>query len=151
MDADAARLARFGVHFGGVALALPPELPLVFLDRALVYPLAGAPAAVAGLTQLQGMPLVVLEPAPRVTAPTVHRCAVLVIGSPAQGAALRVDEPPVAIALEEAVQVDPPGVPVCAFGAALRTPWREAAPTPRLWWSFDAPTLLRVLGSGESG
>ena len=126
--------ARFGVRFGGVALALPPALPLVFLDRAVVHPLAGAPGAVIGLTQLQGHPLVVLEAAPRAAAPAVRRCPVLVIGSPAQ-----------------AVHDDPPRAPDCAFGAALRAAWREASPPHRHWWSFDAPTLLRLLGAREPG
>lgn len=148
---DAGGPARFGVRFGGVALALPPALPLVFLDRAMVHPLAGAPGAVAGLTQLQGHPLVVLEAAARPAAPAVRRCPVLVIGSPAQGAALRVDEAPVAIMLEAPLHDDPPGAPGCAFGAALRTPWREAPPPHRLWWTFDAPTLLRLLGGREPG
>ena len=142
--------ARCGVRFGGVALALPPALPRVFLDRAVVHPLAGAPGAVIGLTQLQGHPLVVLEAAPRAAAPAVRRCPVLVIGSPAQGAALCVDEAPVAITLE-AVHDDPPRAPDCAFGAALRAAWREASPPHQHWWSFDAPTLLRLLGAREPG
>jgi len=146
----AVAVALFGVRFGGIDLALPGDMPLVFLDRAVVHPLAGAPAAVAGLTQLQGHPVVVLEAEPLALLPAIRRCAVLVIGAPGQGAGLRVDRAPVAITVDESSRTRSANPPACSFGAVLRAPLRDAADPQRLWWTFEAPALFRLLGTLEA-
>ncbi len=77
---------------------MPAGTPLEFIVGAAVYPLPLAPARVAGLMQLRGQPLVVLDasPAPAVGNALCRR-DVLVVGKPPQAAALLVDGPPQAL------------------------------------------------------
>src|SRR5690606_1997128 len=63
-DAGAVPLpaTRFGARLGGIGVALPAGTALEFVADAAIYPLPLAPARVAGLMQLRGQPLVVLDP-----------------------------------------------------------------------------------------
>ena len=135
----------FGALVGGVRLVLPAGVPVVYLTEVAVHPLAGAPARVIGLMQMQGHPVVVLDPSGLAPggAPALRRHAVLVLGAPGDNGALRVDEAPAPIALGEPQPAAAP--PACAFAAALHDPVADAADPARVWWHFVPARLFEVL------
>ena len=139
----------FGALIGGVRLVLPAGVPVVYLADAAIHPLATPRRRVLGLMQLQGHPVVVLDPSVLASAdsPALRRRAVLVLGSPGEGGALRVDEPPAAIALGEPL----PGAnrPECAFAQALRDPVADAADRSRVWWHFSPSRLFELLATAD--
>ena len=120
--------ARFGARLAGVAVAMPAGTPLEFIVGAAIFPLPLAPARVAGLMQLRGQPLVVLD-ASAVPAGGSVLCRrdVLVVGLPAQAAALLVDGPPQPLPEGSWRLADGP-LPDCVFAQALRA-GQTAAPT----------------------
>lgn len=86
---------RFAARLGGLGVVLPAGTPLEFVADAAISPLPLAPARVAGLMQLRGQPLVVLDASARSAgAAAIDRRDVLVVGRPPQAAALLVDGPP---------------------------------------------------------
>ncbi len=86
---------RFAARLAGVGVALPAGTPLEFVADAAIYPLPLAPARVAGLMQLRGQPLVVLDASARAAGgAAIDRRDVLVVGRPPQAAALLVEGPP---------------------------------------------------------
>ncbi len=135
----------FGARIGGVPVVLPSGMPLVYLADVLVHPLAGAAPRVCGLMQMQGLPLVVLDPAEAAASPVARRLAVLVVGEPGEGAALRVDEPPSPIAVggprPEAVR------PACVFAAALERPVADALDPHCVWWHVVPARLFGLLAA----
>lgn len=135
----------FGALVGGVHLVLPAGVPVVYLTEVAVHPLAGAPSRVIGLMQMQGHPVVVLEPSGLAPggAPALRRHAVLVLGAPGDSGALRVDEAPAPIAVGEARAGAVP--PACAFAAALHDPVADASDPARVWWHFVPARLFEVL------
>lgn len=140
----------FGVRCGGVPLLLPEGESLEFVAEAPVYPLPLARLRVAGLTQLRGHPLVVLdsvEPGAQ-AAGGIRRLPVLVIGAGPDAGALRVDAPPQAV--EPGRVVDGAVAPVCAFRDALLEAVGASRPAgqdgpPMLWWRFEARRLFELL------
>lgn len=111
---------RFGVRLAGVAVAMPAGTAMEFVADAAIHPLPLAPARIAGLMQLRGHPLVVLDASPHpqaVGATTRHD--VLVLGQPPQAAALLVDDPPQALP-DGAWRAARGAPPDCAFASALR-------------------------------
>lgn len=135
----------FGALVGGVHLVLPAGVPVVYLTEVAVHPLAGAPPRIVGLMQMQGHPVVVLEPSGLAPggAPALRRHAVLVLGAPGDSGALRVDEPPAPIALGDPLPAA--AQPACAFSAALHDPVADAADPARVWWHFVPARLFEVL------
>lgn len=135
----------FGARIAGVPVVLPSGVPLVYLADVLVHPLAGAASRVCGLMQMQGLPLVVLDPTEAAASPVARRMAVLVVGEPGEGAALRVDEPPSPIAVAgprpDAVR------PVCAFAAALGQPVADALDPALIWWHVAPARLFGLLAA----
>lgn len=111
-------VTRFGVRLGGVAVAMPAGTPLEFVADAAIYPLPLAPARVAGLMQLRGQPLVVLDASTPQAARGLRRHDVLVIGQPPRAAAVLVDEAPQPL-LHEGRRSGCPPAPPCAFAGAL--------------------------------
>lgn len=94
---------RFGARLAGADVAFAAGTPLEFVADAAIYPLPLAPAHVAGLMQLRGQPLVVLDPAKDpVAVRAITRRDVLVVGQPPQAAALLVDGPPQALGDDDA-------------------------------------------------
>lgn len=140
----------FGARIGGVSVVLPSGLPLVYLADVLVHPLAGAAPRVCGLMQMQGLPLVVLDPAGAPSPPVARRMAVLVVGEPGEGAALRVEEPPSPIAVAEP---RPQAIrPDCVFAAALERPVADALDPDRTWWHVVPARLFGLLATAaETG
>jgi hypothetical protein len=117
-DARPVPATRFGIRLGGVAVAMPAGTPLEFVAGAAIHPLPLAPARVAGLMQLRGQPLVVLDAATPPIARGLRRHDVLVIGQPPQAAALLVEEPPEPLAGAGGRTAGP--LPAgCAFVSAL--------------------------------
>ena len=137
----------FGARIGGVPVVLPSAMPLVYLADVLVHPLAGAAPRVRGLMQMQGLPLVVLDPGEAAASLVARRLAVLVVGEPGEGAALRVDEPPSPIAVggprPEAVR------PACVFAAALERPVADALDPDRVWWHVVPARLFSLLAAAS--
>lgn len=112
---------RFGARLAGVAVAFPAGTPLEFVADAAIYPLPLAPGHVAGLTQLRGQPLVVLDPAKHPAAVrAITRRDVLVVGQPPQAAALLVDGPPQALADSDARDARDEVDPARLFDALAR-------------------------------
>ncbi|GMV03416.1 MAG: chemotaxis protein CheW [Burkholderiaceae bacterium] len=118
---------RFATRLGGVAVALPAGTPLEFVADAAIHPLPLAPARIAGLMQLRGQPLVVLDASARPAGvATIERRDVLVMGRLPQAAALLVDGPPRPLVDGQwhPVRSAPPD---CAFASAIdvagQAPW----------------------------
>lgn len=143
---DSGLVPRFGVRIAGVSLLLP-EGPLEHVSDATVHPLPGAGRRVAGITQLRGQPIVVLDPrdAGSIETPEDSRVALLVIGAPPEAGALLVDGPP------RSVRVGEPGrevpLPDAPFAAALDSAFADADDPSSHWWSFDAPRLFARLAA----
>ena len=140
--------ARFGARLGGVGVALPAGTALEFVADAAIYPLPLAPARVAGLMQLRGQPLVVLDPSTEPAAATaMRRRDVLVVGKPPQAAALLVDGPPQAL-VEAGWQPAGERAPDCPFASALhvvgREPGQRGGPG-EIWYEADPERLFEAL------
>lgn len=126
-DAAPPSATRFAARLGGVSVALPAGTPLEFVADATLYPLPLAPMRVAGLMQLRGQPLVVLDASARPAGvATIERRDVLVMGRLPQAAALLVDGPPRPLVDGQwhPVRSAPPD---CAFASAIdvagQAPW----------------------------
>ncbi|HQY27380.1 MAG TPA: chemotaxis protein CheW [Burkholderiaceae bacterium] len=120
---------RFGARLAGVAVAMPAGTPMEFVAGAAIYPLPLAPDRVAGLMQLRGQPLVVLDPA-SIPHPdgVIRRHDVLVVGQPPQAAALLVDAPPEPLA-EGCWRAARGAPPDCAFASALQAATVDGLPS----------------------
>ena len=142
---SASASSRFGVHVGGVALLLPPELACEFVAGATVVPLPRAGRRVLGLTQLRGQPVVVLDASahPGAHPPALRRHSVVVLGGPPDGAALVVDEAPEPVRAGATLADASP--PECAFASALEGAVEDAADPSRAWWRFDPRRLFEAL------
>lgn len=142
----------FGVRVAGVGLLLPQGEPLEFIAAAPVYPLPLAGPRVAGLVQLRGHPVVVLNAgaAAATAAGPIARRAVLVIGSAPDAAGLCVDTPPEPLEpLEPGAVAEGVATPACAFLGALGEPVTATAGSgDGIWWRFDARRLFELL-AGE--
>lgn len=142
--------ARFGIRLGTTRVLLPPGTPLEFVADTAVYPLPMAPARVAGLMQLRGQPLVVLDamtPARRRDAVRHH--AVLVIGQAPEAAAVLVDAPPMAVDLagsDAGHGVDSaPSHDACAFTAALGACVSARGEPAGHWYEIEPARLFDAL------
>lgn len=139
---------RFGARLGGVGVALPLGTALEFVADAAIYPLPLAPARIAGLMQLRGQPLVVLDPATEpVAATAMRRRDVLVVGKPPQAAALLVDGPPQAL-VDGSWQPGRERLPDCPFAPALDVVDREPGPRAgagEVWYEADPERLFEAL------
>lgn len=141
---------RFGARLGGVPVAMPAGTPLEFVAGATIHPLPLAPARVAGLMQLRGQPLVVLDASAVPSASDrMRRHDVLVIGQAPVAAALLVDEPPQALP-EGAWRAARGAPPSCAFAAALRAdaPAGPEAAAAERWYEVDPARLFDALVQG---
>ncbi len=135
---------RFGARLAGVAVAMPAGTPLEFIVGAAVYPLPLAPARVAGLMQLRGQPLVVLDASPTpAVGNALCRRDVLVVGKPPRAAALLVDGPPQALP-EGGWHLAEGALPDCAFASALNTVPTDA-PAGEGWYEIDPERLFEAL------
>lgn len=139
----------FGVLLGGVPVVLPEGVPVVYLTDAAIYPLPGAPRRVMGMMQVQGHPVVVLDPgsSPQpVGATTALRGqSVLVLGAAPVSAALRVDAAPIPIAVTACAGAC--CLPDCAFASALTAPVADVRDASRIWWRFSTEALCGALAN----
>lgn len=149
-DAGAVPLpaTRFGARLGGVGVALPVGTALEFVADAAIYPLPLAPARIAGLMQLRGQPLVVLDPSTEPAAATaMRRRDVLVVGKPPQAAALLVDGPPQPL-VDASWQPIDERLPDCPFASAIdvvgREPGQRGGPGEP-WYGADPERLFEAL------
>ncbi|MEZ5726841.1 MAG: chemotaxis protein CheW [Burkholderiaceae bacterium] len=98
--ADAVR--RFGVRVGARRLMLPAGEVSEFVSSAEIFPLPGAPAAVAGLIELHGYPVPVFALGEQAAvAPRIRRHAAVAIGVGSDAVALLVDAAPVELFLAD--------------------------------------------------
>ena len=139
---------RFGVRLGGIGVALPVGTALEFVADAAIYPLPLAPARIAGLMQLRGQPLVVLDPSAEPAAATaMRRRDVLVVGKPPQAAALLVDGPPQAL-VDANWQPAGERLPDCPFAVALDVVGREPGShggAGEAWYEAEPERLFEAL------
>lgn len=131
----------FGIRIGPIGLLLPAGLPVAYLTDVATHPLPGAGPRVLGLMQVQGHPVVVLDPndPPLSAVPSIRRMSVLVLGTAPEAGALRVLQPPEPIAIGASVPM--PDRPACAFADALIDAHADAGRPDGWWWRF-APALL---------
>ncbi len=130
----------FGVRLAGLAVRMPAGTPLEYVAQATLHPLPLAPRRVAGLMQLRGQPLVVLDASadpenrrPAAAAREAHE--VLVIGAPPNVAAVIVDGAPHPVRADAAAL----DVPIARVDVPARCPF------------FDAIVSRRVLAEGAEG
>ncbi len=127
----------FGVCLAGLPVRLPAGTPLEFVAQASLHPLPLAPQRVAGLMQLRGQPLVVLDASARreaLATATRSTCDVLVVGTLPNAAGFLVDGAPQPVP-EVAAAL---GLPLAKAGALADCPF------------FDAIVAHRVDAGGEA-
>lgn len=142
----------FGVRLAGLPVRLPAGTPLEFVPRTALHPLPLAPRRVAGLMQLRGQPVVVLDAssheagsvAPAALAPR----DVLVVGMLPNAAGLLVEgvpqsTPPETLAL---------GLPLERAGVLADCPFFDAIVSHRVaesdgaeWYEVDPARLFAAL------
>lgn len=143
----------FGVRLAGLPVRMPAGTPLEYVAQAALYPLPLAPARVAGLMQLRGQPLVVLDAgaiddgsAARAS-PAAHD--VLVVGTLPNAAALLVDDAPQSVDLAAAEL----GLPIERAGVLAACPFFDAIVSHRVaeggdgaeWYEVDPARLFAAL------
>jgi chemotaxis signal transduction protein len=148
----------FGVRLAGLPVRLPVGTALEFVPQASLHPLPLAPARVAGLMQLRGQPIVVLDAsASRETGSAAASAAlaprdVLVVGTLPHAAGLLVDGAPQRLA-EEAATLD---LPLARVDALADCPFFDAivshhgAPAAggeegAEWYDVDPSRLIAAL------
>src|SRR5690606_3067997 len=121
----------FDVRLAGLPVRMPAGTSLEYVAQASLHPLPLAPARVAGLMQLRGQPLVVLD------ASTLDGCAaeaslsghdVLVVGTLPNAAALLVDGAPQSVHVDAAAR----GLPVERAGVLADCPFFDAIVSHRI-------------------
>ena len=143
---EAAPAARFGVRLGAVPVLMPPGTPLEFVADTAIHPLPLAPARVAGLMQLRGQPMVVLDAAtPPAQRDAARRHAVLVVGQPPEAAALLVDAPPVAVDVGGAGDSPAPSADACAYADALGACVSARGEHAGCWYEVEPARLFDAL------
>jgi len=143
----------FGVRLAGLPVRMPAGTPLEFVPQATLHPLPLAPARVAGLMQLRGQPLVVLDASPidgasAAGAPLAAH-DMLVVGTLPNAAALLVDGAP------QIVPDDPAalGLPIERAGVLADCPFFDAIVSHRIveggdgaqWYEVDPSRLFAAL------
>jgi len=149
----------FGVRLAGVAVRMPAGTPLEYVAQASLHPLPLAPARIAGLMQLRGQPIVVLDAsANRETASTAANIAlvphdVLVVGTLPHAAGLIVDGAPQNLPADAA----PLEVPLERVDALLGCPFFDAIVSHHVgatggedgarceWYEVDPSRLIAAL------
>lgn len=128
----------FGVRLAGLPVRLPAGTPLEYVAQATLHPLPLAAKRIAGLMQLRGQPLVVLdasptreEHAPAALAP--HD--VLVVGALPNAAGVLVDGAPQSVPADAAAL----GLPLAPVDALAGCPF------------FDAIVSHHVVAAGAEG
>ncbi len=143
----------FGVRLAGLPVRLPAGTPLEYVAQAALHPLPLAPARVAGLMQLRGQPLVVLD-ACAIGDESAARAPlaahdVLVVGTLPNAAALLVDDAPRPVNAGAAEL----GLPIERAGVLAACPFFEAIVSHRIaegddgeeWYEVDASRLFAAL------
>lgn len=145
---DSARQRSFGVVVAGVRLLLPRGELLEYVADAAVYPLPRAGPQVAGLMQLRGHPVVVLDgrSRPMESIASVRRLQVIVIGAVPEAGALIVDAPPVEVV--EGRMITEAQAPACEFSAALSGATSDGSEPGQAWWRVEPRRLFEVLAEG---
>lgn len=145
--------ARFGIRLGGVAVVMPAGTPLEYVADTVIHPLPLAVPRVAGLMQLRGQPIVVLDAAtPLLRAQVLRHHAVLVIGQPPEAAAVLVEEAPQALAAlapdmkagADAARPDSS----CAFAAALGARLTDPGKADDYWYEVEPTRVFELLVRG---
>ncbi len=140
----------FGVRLGGLPVRWPAGIALEFVAQAALHPLPLAPARVAGLMQLRGQPLVVLDASPANGAPAARGThGVLVVGTLPNAAGLLVDEAPAAADAGGAALT----LPLAHAGVLADCPFRDAIVAHRIedggqgaeWYEVDPARLFDAL------
>ncbi|MDT3680201.1 MAG: hypothetical protein ROZ64_15355 [Burkholderiaceae bacterium] len=151
------QLPSFGVRLAGVPVRLPAGTALEYVAQASLHPLPLAPARIAGLMQLRGQPIVVLDAsANRETASTAANVAlvphdVLVVGTLPHAAGLLVDGAPQRLPAEAATLALPPervdALAGCPFFDAIVSHHVEAAGNEEgaEWYEVDPSRLIAAL------
>lgn len=154
----AERPRRFGIRVAGLNLLLPETL-LEHVADAPIFAMPGAGAAVLGLAQLRGHPVVVLDPevgctdrgpeAPGLmdaTAPApVGPAGFLVIGQAPDAGALALAAPPCAVRL--GARLASVSRPRPVFADALEFPYADEDDPATIWWSFEPQRLFERLAT----
>lgn len=118
----------FGVRLAGLPVRLPAGTPLEYVAQASLHPLPLASKRVAGLMQLRGQPLVVLDASANEGAPARAAAValvphdVLVVGTLPNAAALLVDGAPQPVP----DQADALALPLVRVGALADCPFFDA-------------------------
>lgn len=144
--------ASFGVRLAGLPVRMPAGTPLEFVPQATLHPLPLATARVAGLMQLRGQPLVVLDAAPddaSGSGATLATHDVLVVGTLPNAAALLVDGAPQSVPDDVAAL----GLPIERAGVLVDCPFFEAIVSHRIvegvdgaqWYEVDPSRLFAAL------
>ncbi|HLT25750.1 MAG TPA: hypothetical protein VK047_03560 [Zeimonas sp.] len=142
----------FGVRLAGLPVRLPAGTPLEFVPRAALHPLPLAPRRVAGLMQLRGQPIVVLDASPHEPMPAAAAALaprdVLVVGALPNAAALLVEGAP------QPTPVEAPaiGLPLARAGALADCAFFDAIVSHRVaegdggeWYEVDPARLFAAL------
>ena len=144
--------ASFGVRLAGLPVRMPAGTPLEYVAQATLHPLPLAPARVAGLMQLRGQPLVVLDASPNDVSGAGAALAthdVLVVGTLPNAAALLVDGAPQSVSDEAAAL----GLPIERAGVLADCPFFDAIVSHRIveggdgaqWYEVDPSRLFVAL------
>lgn len=120
----------FGVRLAGLPVRLPAGTPLEYVAQASLHPLPLASKRVAGLMQLRGQPLVVLDASAKEAAAAVALVPhdVLVVGTLPNAAALLVDGAPQPVAAD----ADALGLPLVRVGTLADCPFFDAIVSHRV-------------------
>ncbi|MCD6680320.1 MAG: chemotaxis protein CheW [Burkholderiaceae bacterium] len=148
----------FGVRLAGIPVRLPAGTALEYVAQASLHPLPLAPARVAGLMQLRGQPIVVLDPsAGREAGSHAANIAlapheVLVVGAMPHAVAVLVDSAPQRVPAEEAPLALPleraDAMAHCAFFDAIVSHHASAAEAGAEggdWYDVDPARLIAAL------
>lgn len=140
----------FGVLLAGIPVLLPAGTALEFVAQASLFPLPLAPERVAGLMQLRGQPLLVLDAStPRADRRTGASHDVLIVGTIPQAAALLVDGPPQRVEVTEQREelADRPrgALAGCPFADALTAHRIDRADSHAGWYEADPERLFDAL------
>jgi len=142
----------FGVRLAGLPVRLPAGTPLEFVAQASLQPLPLAAPRVAGLMQLRGQPLVVLDASPDREHPVpLSTHDVLVVGTLPNAAGLLVDGAPRAAPVDGAAI----GLPLSKGDALAGCPFFEAIVSHHVaagdegegaeWYDVDPSRLIAAL------
>lgn len=142
----------FGVRLAGLPVRMPAGTPLEYVAQASLHPLPLAPARVAGLMQLRGQPLVVLDASPADgrsgAAATAAGRNVLVVGTQPNAAALLVEGAPLPLHVDATAL----GLPVERAGVLADCPFFDAIVSHRIaegdgaqWYEVDPSRLFAAL------